>query len=171
MARQRSGKRRRYRWVREFVTQTELAAGVTSQLISITDAELVALGMQSPTLVRIRGEIYVEVDSATAAVNETTTMGVGIIVVPSAITAAELGGPLTSPDQEWMYWVCRQLAVPGVITGGGGAQAAGGHTRWEVDVKAMRKLHKSTVFLAVENVGGAVVNVFASASLSFLFQE
>lgn len=92
-------------------------------------------------------------------------LGVGIIVVPASVTAVEAGGPITSPDLEWMYWHVSLLS--------GGAQIGdvSGFVRFDVDVKAMRKIHKSNVHVIVENKADADGHLIISASLSFLFQE
>jgi len=161
------GSRPRYQWIRESTDLNEVVDGATLGLMEITDAEILAEALASPTLVRVRGEIFIQVTPTTAGVSETTALGVGIIVVPSTVTAAEVSGPLAAPNLEWMYWTARRLTAPDVAP----VSVAPGFFRWDVDVKAMRKIHKSSVHLIVENSGDATMSIFASAALSFLFQE
>ena len=170
MARRRSARgssRPRYQWIRETTPLTEVPNNSVLGLMEISDTKILAEALAAPTLVRVRGELFCSVDTVTVGVLETLRVGWGLIVVPSSVTALEVGGPLSSPNLEWMYWQGITLRAPDVAP----VLVEPGFLRIDVDVKAMRKIHKASVHLVVENLTLADGHVFCSAGLSFLFQE
>jgi len=166
----RSGRRPRYQWIRELSNSQEITNGTTVTQLSVTDAEIIAEGLAAPTVVRIRGSVLLTLDTATTGASETQGFAMGIIAVKSSVTGAEVGGPLTTPNLEWMYWRGSQLTANTVITSTG-VSADAGHIRYDFDVKAMRKLHKSSIHMIVENAGQSDAHVFCAAHWSVLFQE
>jgi len=167
----RRGPRRRYQWIREISSDLEVVDGATLEAQSVTDAEILAEGLAAPTLVRIRGEVFAHLDSVTASANETASLGIGIIVVPSTVSGSEVTGPITSPNLEWMYWRALGLQVPSGFPTVDSANIGPGIVRVDIDVKAMRKIHKSQVLVILENRGDATISIFARVALSYLFQE
>ena len=162
--------RRRYQWIRESQVSTEVANATVLGMLGISDAEMLAEGLAAPTLVRIRGEYYLELDPATTSAFEVALVTVGIIVTKATVTALEVGGPATNPNLEWMYWKSHQLSAPSVVTQNG-VNVFGGFLRVDFDVKAMRKIHKSDVHFIVENAGGGDAHVFFGAAWFCLFQD
>ena len=169
MARRREGRRARYQWIRECGDAILIPDTGTTvvDMGSITDVEITGEGLGAPTLVRTRGEYLIFADTATATPGLTQRVGVGIIVVPSSVTVAEVGGPLAAPNLEWLYWSCHVLRVPEE----GAEDVAPGFVRVPYDVKAMRKIHKSSVRFIMENSGDSVLEVIGAISASCLFQE
>ena len=167
--RSRSGGRRRYQWMREASSSTEIQDGVSVGLIELTDAEILAEGLAAPTLVRVRGNGMIRMDPATSQAGFVQRTAVGIIVTASSVTAAEVSGPLVTPNLNWLYWGAWITASPSPT--GSEEDVAPGFVRFDLDVKAMRKIHKSNVHVIVQNAGDSVAHVFVNLSLSFLFQE
>jgi len=169
MARQRTPGRRRYQWLREIsdVVQVPDSGTTAINLFSITDTEIVAEGMAAPTLVRTRGEYIISLVPATVTPGLVQRVGIGILVVPSTVAGTAIGGPLAVPNQEWLYWSAHALITPEE----GSEDAAPGFVRVPYDVKAMRKIHKSSVRFMVENKGDSVAEILVAMSASCLFQE
>jgi len=170
MARKRfdsRGPRRRYQWVRKFQIATQVAPGSQIDFIEVTDGNVIAEAMSAPTLVRIRGDILLTADAGTAVPGENALVGVGVILVKSTVDGSEVGGPLTNPNLDWMYWRVLTLAIGTT----GSEEAPPGSVRLAIDVKAMRKWSKSKVLFIVQNLGTSVFDIFAGGGLSFLFQE
>ncbi len=163
--------RPRYQWIREAPLATTLSDNTVNGVMSVSDSEILAEGLAAPTLVRIRGTVLLTADFATAVASNIQRVGIGIIVVPSTVTAAEVGGPIAEPNLSWMYWTVRQIRVPDDITDPGLTSAPPGMDRFDFDVKAMRKIHKSTVHFIVEVENDSTVEIFTAVSWSLLFQE
>ncbi len=172
MARGRSGRssRPRYQWMRESGIPVEMPDGSGGVgIITLSDAEILAEALAAPTLVRVRGTVLAALDPATSSAGINQRIGIGIIVVPSGVTAVEVGGPIANPNINWMYWRVDTLIAP--APGGADENVEAGFGRYVFDVKAMRKIHKSHVHLIAENPGETVAHVLTSVAASFLFQE
>ena len=169
MARQRTPGRRRYQWLREIsdVVQVPDSGTTVINLFSITDVEILAEGLAAPTLVRTRGEYIISIASATSTPGLVQRVGVGILVVPSTVAGTAIGGPIAAANQEWLYWSAHALITPSA----GAEDVAPGFVRVPYDVKAMRKIHKSSVRFMVENAGDSVAEINIAWSASCLFQE
>ncbi len=170
MARHNSRRSRpRYQWIRECgdVIQIPDTGTTVVDMGSITDVEITGEALAAPTLVRIRGEYLIATVPATATAGLVNRLAVGIIVVPSSVTVAEIGGPAAAPNLEWMYWACHAFQVPEE----GAEDVAPGFVRVPFDVKAMRKIHKSSVRFIMENLGDSVLEFNGAMSKSCLFQE
>jgi len=164
------GPRRRYQWIRETLVATEILNATSTGVLEITDAEIIAEGLAAPTLVRIRGNMLFYMDNVTATVGLAQRVGMGIIVTKSTVSAAEVGNPATDSNLDWMYWRADNLKVGSDLTAAGVEQPPG-MVRYDFDVKAMRKIHKSSVHMIVYNVGDSAAHVFVGGSWSCLFQE
>ncbi len=149
---------------------TEIANSVVVGILTIDDIEILAEGLAAPTVVRIRGNCLMALDPATSVADVTQQIGFGIIVVKSTVSSSEVGGPLAEENLDWMYWRTSQLQANSVITSTG-VSADAGHVRFDFDIKAMRKIHKSSIHMIVENAGVSAAHVFVSAGWSVLFQE
>ena len=168
--RNRGSSRPRYQWIRNHLTSTEFANAAVQNVLSIRDSEVTGEGLAAPTLVRIRGSVYAELDPATTSAFEAQQVAVGIIVVPDSVSSTEVAGPLTNSDLLWMWWKVIDLSAPGVITANG-VNVFAGNMNVEFDVKAMRKWHKSSLLMIAEVAAGGDAHVFMTASWSCLFQE
>jgi len=145
----RSGRGPDYEWSGQGFSQLALAAGGSAQ-----DA---LVGTTTPgTLVRTRGQIMVMLDGGAVA-GDFVAVGWGLIIAPTGTTG--LGSiPLTDPDGNFFgYGLC--------IVGTEGTQEdqQSGNFRFDVDVKAMRKMKKDeSVFVVVETAdvqGAPAVNI------------
>ncbi len=164
------GRRKRYQWIREQLNSTEFANAATQNVFSITDAEILGEALAAPTLVRTRGDLLLELDPATTSAAESQRVVLGLIVVAASVVSTEVGGPLSFPNLNWMWWRTVSLSAQSVITSNG-VQAAPGHERVSFDVKAMRKIHKSNVLMIAEVASSSDAHVFIGGGISCLFQE
>ena len=172
--RTREAPRRKYQWIRESIPPTEItddggSSGV--ELLRVTDAEILAAGMHDPTVVRIRGSSLLRMDPATSADGVSQRIVMGVMVLPASVTFAEHSGPLSTPNDDWMYWNVVQLASP-TLPAASEEEWGTGSWRVDFDVKVSRRLRgKSGVVLGVESAGDSAAHVFVSASWSVLLQE
>ncbi len=142
MARARTaGRRPDYEWVTNTFNQRgiDLAVG--------TDDHVLLLGTVTPsTLMRIRGKMSVQLD--TAAVDETGVIAAGIIIVGQAAQAAGTASLPKPSDEGPAPWIWHQFFN---VTSGSEAAMVNDFLveTVEIDSKAMRKIHNDEQIVLV----------------------
>jgi len=150
------------------------------QTISTTASTLMGVGQLAGedglTVVRIRGELLLYLDSATAGVNGLHgAFGIGVIGAP-AFTAGvgSVPTPITEADWNgWMYYQNFAIMSAAPLDGGVSADqdsinARSAVARIQVDTKAMRKIGlNEIVFAAIDTtlVGTASMRVFFNSRM------
>ena len=164
--------RRKRQWIRETIVPTVITDGVQASLLAISPTKYSAQGFGNPTVVRIRGNFVVSPDQTTMnAQGESQRLGFGIITVREG-TSANVPGPLTEPNEAWMYWRVDSYTLQDDGSSGFDYAAAGVNRVIEFDVKAMRVLRgRDVLSMVVENAGDSDSHMFVSASWSVLLQE
>ena len=148
--------RSRVEWSASFNNDFVALAANSVAVVTSSNALLAALSeMTSPTVVRIRGAGIVMVESGSntddimvgqgIAVVSTKAAGVGVTAVPS---------PLTDVSFPWMWHRFTPLRF---FTTSGAVSPDAGVDRFEIDVKAMRKIlsDEEELIYVVETSNGA----------------
>ena len=124
-------------------------ASVVTTVVSEADLE----NVPDPTLVRIRGDLIVQMTVSSGTPGRCVA-GLGIIVVrASALAVPAVPSPLAQGDSDWVWWTSVGLNLQG---GSVGSPNIDGNTishRVIVDSKAMRKIKPNEAIVFVtENV-------------------
>ena len=140
-----------------------IATGTVSMAVIVSEATLE--NVPEPTLIRIHGEVFVNVTARTAA-NDVAVIAMGMILQSAAAIAAGVGSmPLPSSDigSSWIWH--RQVVMRSNIAPANGTDI-GGNARILIDNKAMRKVNNNQgLVMIVQNVAG-IGTITASITLA-----
>ena len=159
MARGTRGRRADYDWQAQAgsITALDLTAGASSIIAMIAF-------LQASTMVRIRGEAFVQLNAAAA--NERTIIALGLLVTTDEAVAAG-GGSIPEPfDDAESPWVWHSFAS--VSSGAEAAVVSDGlFARVPIDSKAMRRVKQNETLVFVAEIAntpadqGGTVDILA----------
>ena len=162
--------RRKRQWFRESQPISILSSTTPLEILSISEGEYVGRGFGDPTVVRIRGRVWVL--HATASITSTRFV-MGIIAAQGNVDPADIfdaGAPsVAQRGADFLWWaeggVTRQVASVD-----GNDPAA--FQQYDLDVKAMRRLAGTKrLMFVVMNLRDAAVDIGVQADWSVLLQE
>ena len=163
--------------------RVEWTGGQTAALSVLGADDSLALGssiitiltidnMTSPTLVRVRGELWMQ--AVIGAVADEVVFGFGIAIVnrrASDVGSTALPRPLDEMDYSWLWHTMNFFSVQ---TDGGAVEPAANTFRLVIDSKAMRKVlskEEEVVYVAqTKNIAGTAGIGFA-VQTRLLFKE
>lgn len=154
-------------WLSETASSTVLtAAGGTLSSVSLveypsTDFIGNAEDYQSPTLVRIVGNLYVQVHAATA-VFARAIVHYGVIRVPEFETPASFN-PVSNEDRGWIWWGMRGVFSGQVHEAANATDMSVGVLNVPFDIRVGRKLERSHNITFVIVPDGAQIKWCVSA--------
>ena len=124
------------------------------------------------TLVRIRGEVLMHVDTISGVGRGIVTMGIKLSTA-AAVAGATVEGPNTEIGSDWIWWQTMGIAAVG---GTVAAPALDGNTifkRIEIDSKAMRKvgLNQVLVFAVQHTALVGTQSVVTNGAVRVLFKR
>jgi len=158
--------RRRFEWATAGA-QFTANAGSTAILELIPETEINS--MENPTLTRIRGEVYANIDSA--SVGATADLYFGICVFP-AISGVEIPTPFAQGNWNgWLAWWAMPLRQATALFVGN-QDAVTSAARQLVDSRGRRRVsERDRIVLAVESVAsGTQEDAIVGIGLRLLFQ-
>ena len=150
----RQGQRRKSEWVQsaDATAITVLGAGAATLVQSISEASLVAQGLQPSTVVRTRGHLFIQSDQSAA--QEASFGAISFAVTSEPARAAGVGSVLTplvdeDADQFFVYesW---QAFSGGPSTGALFSQPT---SVVDIDSKAQRKVSQGEAIVVVIEIG------------------
>jgi len=162
----RQGPKRATVWVASAdVTAVTALAGATSILAqSLTAAQISAIGAAPSTIVRIRGQLYVQSDQTAAAERPFGALGVAVVSDQARIAgAASLPAPIADEESDlfllWQPWQAAAIVDSAAV-------AIQPMYTFEVDSRAMRKVPDgSAIVFMMENA--ALAGIGAQFMLKF----
>ena len=142
------GPRRATAW--DAFTPFHATVGSGAAVLIETQTPAVAL-----TVVRLRGELLVMMDTSTGAAGEFAIVGLGIAVVNAATATAGVASlPTPVTDAEWGGWLWHAFVPMGFEPAAAGATGdLESRSRVVIDNKAMRKLSTDDVMVLVAENG------------------
>ena len=165
-------KRQRVEWTLSVAPATfAVGANSSSVLTSSPSLTLAIDQMTSPTLIRTRGELYIQ---ATGSDDQEVLVGAGVCVVSTR--AADVGvtaipRPISEGDYSWLWHKFIFLKVKGSTDTKGPVAAV---IRVEVDSKAMRKVlstEEEIAFAVETNNAAGTAGILWTASFRVLLKE
>jgi len=162
--------RRKRQWFRKSVAPTVLGTTAPVELLSFQQSDYSAFGFGDPTVVRIRGEIWVHHDSAVAG---STRVELGILASQETLDATDVlgagGSAVNQLNADFMWFA---VAAVQRRTASLDSEDPQSFKSYLIDIKAMRVLRgTSKVSLYVANLRDAAVDVAVFPFLSVLMQE
>ncbi len=147
------------------VTAVTALGGATTLIAqTFTGAILQTAGLLPSTVVRVRGELYIQSDQPTAAERPFGALGFAVVSDEAATAgAASVPGPITNAQSEkffvWQPWQSAAIVDSAAV-------AIQPMYRFEFDSKAMRKIQNGdAIVVMMEN--GALAGIGAQFILQF----
>jgi len=137
-------------WFGFNLSRVTLAPLASSTQVIITSTSLALIGR--PTLIRIRGEAYAEMDDVASGVGSTARVYMGI-AFHNDLVVTQFPSPEADNDFPWIWWHVFHIRKGGATL----EQDVGSFSRFEIDSKAMRIVPPGSN-LALTIVHGAVVS-------------
>jgi len=162
----RQGQRRKTVWVASAdVTAVTALGGATALLAqTFTGASLLASGLIPSTVIRVRGELYVQSDQTAVAERPFGAMGFAVVTdQASAAGIASVPAPITDESSDsffvWQPWQAAAIVDSAAV-------AIQPMERFTFDSKAMRKIEEgSGMVVTLENA--ALAGIGAQFILKF----
>ena len=158
MARQRSsGRPNDYDWTIARGSDLNRASGAIVQFEAF-------LSQSAETLMRLRGEVLMWLDSTNSAPGDVLAVAWGLIRAPSGST--DIGvSPLTTGGAPWVAYGIAHLAVEAAIgITAGDAYPSTGTVRFSLDSKAMRKFRENeSLYMVLESIDVVGAPLFSTA--------
>ena len=152
---------RRRAWADQRFGGAVLTAGTSIQLDLLENAPT----MDTLTVVRIVMDLTAQYEVQFTVTDSLSIVDLGIGVASAAAFAVALGAGLPNPaveteypDRGWIYVASQPVSH--VLEGSGGVGVLESHARFQVDLRAMRKIDKGILFIRLQNtnitVGGSM---------------
>ena len=162
----RQGPRRSTEWgaSADVTAVTALGGATTIIAQTFTGGILQTAGLLPSTVVRVRGELYVQSDQAAVAERPFGALGFAVVSDEAAVAgAASVPGPITNAQSEkffvWQPWQAAAVVDSANV-------AIQPMERFEFDSKAMRKIQNGdAIVVMMEN--GALAGIGAQFILQF----
>ena len=150
--------------------QFSIATGAVSVATMVPEITLEAV--PNPTVIRIHGDLFVNVTARTAA-NDSCVISMGMLPQSAAAIAAGVGSmplPFTDINTSWLWH--RQVVLRSNIAPPNGTDLSG-NVRVVVDNKAMRKfdLNQGLVMIVQNTVLTGTITASIACGCRFLFKR
>ena len=150
----RQGQRRKTEWVQsaDVTSATVIGAGAATLLQSISEASLLAQGLQPSTVIRTRGYLFIQSDQDAAAETSFGALSFAVCSEPArAAGVASLLTPLVDEDADQFFvYESWQAFSGGPSTGALFSQPT---SVVQIDSKAQRKVSQGDAIVVVMEIG------------------
>ena len=147
--------------------------GSGTNVVSSIQSEAELENVPNSTLIRIRGECLVIVDTASATPSRAqATLGIKFATT-AAFTGGTVEGPNSSIGSDWIWWSTVSLQLESGTVGSPGGDGTSIVKRVEIDSKAMRKtpLNAQLIFASENSTVTALMSFDVLGTVRLLFKR